>query len=432
MMLMKNLSNKRILLGVTGGIAAYKSAELVRRLRDQGAEVRVVMTRGACEFITPLTMQALSGRAVHTELLDHASESGMGHIELARWSDIVLVAPASANFIARLAHGLADDLLSTLCLATTAPVVIAPAMNQQMWTNSATQENIETLGRRSIKIIGPAEGAQACGEIGPGRMLEPEQLLQEAAQIFSTGLLTDLKLTVTAGPTREAIDPVRYITNHSSGRMGYAVARAAVEAGASVTLISGPVAIDPPHRVRHIGVDTADQMRDAVMSDIIDSDIFIAAAAVVDYRCTDIAEQKIKKSSDDLNLVLQKNPDILAEVARLSRAPFTVGFAAETENLLINAQLKLKNKNLDMIAANLVGEGLGFNVDENALQIFWVLGNQTQGNQTQGNQILGNQTLEKAPKERLARQLIQVIANCYYEKNSAQENTIQENTTQVH
>lgn len=407
---MNHLINKRILLGVTGGIAAYKSAELVRRLRDQGAEVCVVMTRSACEFITPLTMQALSGRTVHTELLDDAADSGMSHIELARWCDVVLVAPASANFIARLAHGLADDLLSTLCLATTAPVVIAPAMNQQMWSNSATQENVATLGKREIKIVGPAEGSQACGEVGPGRMLEPEKLLQAAGQLFSTGLLADLKMIVTAGPTHEAIDPVRYITNYSSGRMGYAVARAAAEAGANVTLVSGPVTIEPPYQVRHISVQSAHQMRDAVMSGITGSDIFVAAAAVADYRCADVAVQKIKKKSDDLSLLLQKTPDILAEVAGLPQAPFTVGFAAETENLLDNARLKLENKNLDMIAANQVGEGLGFNVDENELQVFWQTGSQT----------LNHQILERAPKERLARQLIQVIANCYYEKNTAQ------------
>ncbi len=428
---MNNLTNKRILLGVTGGIAAYKSAELLRRLREQGAEVRVVMTRGACEFITPLTMQALSGREVHTELLDHVAESGqgggMGHIELARWSDVVLVAPASANFIARLAHGLADDLLSTLCLATTAPVVIAPAMNQQMWINIATQDNIATLDQREIKIVGPAEGSQACGEIGPGRMLEPEQLILEVSQLFSTGLLADLKLVVTAGPTREAIDPVRYITNHSSGRMGYAVARAAAEAGANVTLVSGPVNIEPPHQVRHISVDTADQMRDVVMSDIIESDIFVAAAAVADYRCANVAEQKIKKKTEDLSLILRKNPDILAEVASLPRAPFTVGFAAETENLLDNARMKLQTKKLDMIAANQVGEGLGFNVDENELQVFWQAGDQGQENQTRENQIIKHQTLERASKEKLARQLIKVIANRYYEKN-----TTQKNTTQVH
>jgi phosphopantothenoylcysteine decarboxylase / phosphopantothenate---cysteine ligase len=423
MTLMNNLTNKRILLGVTGGIAAYKSAELVRRLREHGAVVRVVMTRGACEFITPLTMQALSGLEVHTELMDHAAESGMGHIQLARWSDVVLVAPASANFIARLAHGMADDLLSTLCLATTAHVVIAPAMNQQMWGNIATQENISTLDQRKIKIIGPAEGSQACGEIGPGRMLEPEQLILEASQIFSTGLLDNLKIVVTAGPTREAIDPVRYISNHSSGRMGYAVARAAAEAGANVTLVSGPVTIEPPHQVHHISVDTADQMRDAVMSDIRTSDIFVAVAAVADYRCADIAEQKIKKKYNDLSLLLQKNPDILAEVASLPQAPFTVGFAAETESLLNNAQMKLQNKKLDMIAANQVGEGLGFNVEENELQVYWQAwdrGNQTKENQNQKNQILKHQTLERAPKERLARQLIKVIAEHYYEKNSAQ------------
>jgi len=421
---MNNLTNKRMLLGVTGGIAAYKSAELVRRLREQGAEVRVVMTRGACEFITPLTMQALSGREVHTELLDHVAESGrgsgMGHIELARWSDVVLVAPASANFIARLAHGMADDLLSTLCLATTAPVMIAPAMNQQMWMNIATQENIATLGQREIKIAGPDEGSQACGEIGPGRMLEPEQLILEASQLFSTGLLADLKIMVTAGPTREAIDPVRYITNHSSGRMGYAIARAAAEAGAKVTLVSGPVIIEPPEQVRHVSVDTAAQMRDAVMSDIVESDIFVAAAAVADYRCADVAEQKIKKKSDNLSLLLQKNPDILAEVAGLAQAPFTVGFAAETENLRDNAWQKLQNKHLDMIAANQVGEGLGFDVDENELQVFWQAVNQGQRDQTDGNQILKHQTLERVSKEKLARQLIKVIANHYYEKNSVE------------
>jgi len=421
---MNNLTNKRILLGVTGGIAAYKSAELVRRLREQGAEVRVVMTRGACEFITPLTMQALSGREVHTELLDHVAESGqgggMGHIELARWCDVVLVAPASANFIARLAHGMADDLLSTLCLATTAPVVVAPAMNQQMWINIATQENIATLVQREIKIVGPAEGSQACGEIGPGRMLEPEQLVLETSQLFSTGLLADLKIVVTAGPTREAIDPVRYITNHSSGRMGYAVARAAAEAGANVTLISGPVNIEPPHQVRHISVDTAEQMRDVVMSDIIESDIFVAAAAVADYRCVDVAEQKMKKKGKDLSLLLRKNPDILAEVASLPSAPFTVGFAAETENLLDNARMKLQNKKLDMIAANQVGEGLGFNVDDNELQVFWQAGDQAQKNQTGENKIIKHQTLERASKEKLARQLIKVIANRYYEKNTTQ------------
>ncbi|MCK5499370.1 MAG: bifunctional phosphopantothenoylcysteine decarboxylase/phosphopantothenate--cysteine ligase CoaBC, partial [Gammaproteobacteria bacterium] len=300
-----------------------------------------------------------------------------------------------------------------------------------------TQANIATLGQREITIAGPGEGSQACGEVGPGRMLEPDQLISATGQIFSTGLLTDLKMVVTAGPTREAIDPVRYITNHSSGRMGYAVARAAAEAGADVTLVSGPVTIEAPHQVRHISVDTAEQMRDAVMSDITESDIFVAAAAVADYRCADVAEQKIKKKFDDLKLLLHKNPDILAEVARLPEAPFTVGFAAETENLLDNARLKLKDKRLDMIAANQVGEDIGFNVEENMLHVFWQSGsqapeNQTQENKAQGDQTLQHQTLERAPKERLARQLIQVIANHYYEKNSAQKNANQENTTQVH
>ena len=407
---MNNLTNKRILLGVTGGIAAYKSAELVRGLREQGAEVRVVMTRGACEFITPLTMQALSGREVQVELLDHATGSGMDHIELARWCDVVLVAPASANFIARITHGMADDLLSTLCLATSAPVMIAPTMNQQMWRNAATQENIATLSRRKIKIVGPDTGDQACGEIGPGRMLEPEQLIVETSRLFSTGLLTHLKLMVMAGPTREAIDPVRYITNHSSGRMGYALARAAVEAGADVILVSGPVTIEPPEQVRHISVETAEQMREAVMSDISTSNIFVAAAAVADHRCADVAEQKIKKRSEAFSLLLRKNPDILAEVASLPKAPFTVGFAAETENLLDNARRKLDNKKLDMIAANQVGGDLGFNVEENALQIFWQTANQT----------LEHRILELAPKDKLARRLIRVIADRYYEKNSTQ------------
>ncbi len=410
---MNNLNNKRILLGMTGGIAAYKSAELARRLRDQGAEVRVVMTRGACEFITPLTMQAVSGNAVHTELLDHAAESGMSHIELARWCDVVLVAPASANFIARLAQGMADDLLSTLCLATNSPIAVAPAMNQQMWNNAATQSNIATLTQRGIHILGPGEGDQACGDVGPGRMLEPDQLIQATGQIFATGLLANLNIMVTAGPTREAIDPVRYITNHSSGRMGYAVARAAAEAGANVILVSGPVSIEVPQQVHHIRVDTAAQMRDAVMSGITDTKIFVAAAAVADYRCADIAEQKIKKKTDHLSLILQKNPDILAEVAGLSAAPFTVGFAAETENLLDNARIKLENKKLDMIAANQVGEGLGFDVEENALQIFW-------GIDKQG---LQQRTLERASKEKLARQLIEIIAINYYEKSATKKNT---------
>lgn len=400
---MLTLFNKRVLLGVTGGIAAYKSAELVRRLREQGACVQVVMTRAACEFITPLTMQALSGRPVHTALLDHDSEAGMGHIELARWSDVILIAPASANFIARLAHGMADDLLSTLCLAAAVPMLVAPAMNQQMWRNAATQANVAQLLQRDIKILGPGEGSQACGEFGSGRMLEPNQLLQSLAAIFENTMLAGKHVIVTAGPTREAIDPVRYISNRSSGKMGYAIARAAMEAGANVTLVSGPVALQAPEQVHCVMVDTAEQMRDAVLSDVSRADIFIAAAAVADYRCQDTARQKIKKTSQTLALKLEKNPDVLAEVAGLRIPPFTVGFAAETESLKENAMKKLKSKGLDMIAANLVSERLAFDVDENALEVFW-----------DG----GNLSLQTAPKDKLARQLVHTIALNYYEKHS--------------
>ncbi|MBT7952733.1 MAG: bifunctional phosphopantothenoylcysteine decarboxylase/phosphopantothenate--cysteine ligase CoaBC [Gammaproteobacteria bacterium] len=400
---MKTLQNKRILLGVTGGIAAYKSAELVRRLREQGAEVQVVMTRGAFEFITPLTMQALSGRPVHTELLDHDSEAGMGHIELARWSDVILIAPGSANFIAKLTYGMADDLLSTLCLAADVPLLVAPAMNQQMWRNRATQANIETIMQREISILGPAEGDQACGEVGPGRMLEAVQLLHAVEAIFQNSMLAGKHVIVTAGPTREAIDPVRYISNRSSGRMGYAMARAALEAGANVTLVSGPVSLQAPDQVNCVKVNTAKEMRDVVLSNADDADIFIAAAAVADYRCEEIAEQKIKKSEKTLSIKLEKNPDVLADVANLLSSPFTVGFAAETESLKDNAIKKLKGKGLDMIAANLVGDELGFDKEDNALEVFW---------------SGGSLSLQTAPKEKLARQLVHAIALNYYEKHS--------------
>jgi phosphopantothenoylcysteine decarboxylase / phosphopantothenate---cysteine ligase len=400
---MKTLQNKRILLGVTGGIAAYKSAELVRRLREQGAEVQVVMTRGACEFITPLTMQALSGRPVLTELLDHDSEAGMGHIELARWSDVILIAPGSANFIAKLTYGMADDLLSTLCLAADVPLLVAPAMNQQMWRNRATQANIETISQREIRILGPAEGEQACGEVGPGRMLEAIQLLHAVEAVFQNSMLAGKHVIVTAGPTREAIDPVRYISNRSSGRMGYAMARAALEAGANVTLVTGPVSLQAPDQVNCVKVNTAKEMRDVVLSNADDADIFIAAAAVADYRCEEIAEQKIKKSEKTLSIKLEKNPDVLADVANLLSSPFTVGFAAETESLKDNAIKKLKGKGLDMIAANLVGDELGFDKEDNALEVFW---------------SGGSLSLQTAPKEKLARQLVNVIALNYYEKHS--------------
>ncbi len=400
---MYRLTGKRILLGVTGGIAAYKSATLLRLLRQHGADVRVVMTRNACEFITPLTLQALSGRPVHTDLLDLETESAMGHIDLARWADLVLVAPASANFVARYVNGFADDLLSTLCLAATAPVALAPAMNQQMWLNPATQENLEKIKTRGIIILGPASGDQACGENGPGRMLEPEDIVPLVADAFETNILSGSRLLVTAGPTREAIDPVRYISNRSSGRMGYAVAMAAIEAGAEVSLVSGPVSIPAPDRANLINVTTALEMYNAVMQKISDTDIFISAAAVADYSVQSVAAQKIKKSDDSLQLSLKKNPDILAEVAALRNPPFTVGFAAETENLAANAQSKLQSKKLDMIAANQVGEALGFDSGMNALTVFW------------GTE---QKQLERASKNTLAKILITLIADQYYEKNT--------------
>jgi len=400
---MYQLAGKRILLGVTGGIAAYKAAVLLRLLQKQGADVRVVMTHGAVEFVTPLTFQALSGKPVHTELLDLEAESAMGHIELARWADLILIAPGSANFIARYANGFADDLLSTLCLAADIPVMLAPAMNQQMWLNAATQENLEKLKARAVSIIGPTKGNQACGEIGPGRMLEAEEIALLAANSFESNILTGSRILVTAGPTREAIDPVRYISNRSSGKMGYAVAMAAMEAGAEVSLISGPVNLPEPERVKVTNVSSTSEMYNAVMSEVSNTDIFISAAAVADYSLENISQQKIKKMNDSFELKLKKNPDILSEVSALQNAPFSVGFAAETENLEANAQAKLQSKNLDMIAANLVGDGQGFDVETNALSIFWKN---------------GQKQLEQAPKTKLARRLINLIADQYNEKNS--------------
>jgi phosphopantothenoylcysteine decarboxylase/phosphopantothenate--cysteine ligase len=397
---MNVLSGKRVVLGVTGGIAAYKAAELVRRLRERNAEVRVVMTRAAREFITPLTMQSLSGRPVHTELLDAGQEAAMSHIELARWGDVVLVAPASANFLAQLAHGAAGDLLTTLCLAADIPVLAAPAMNRQMWSSPATQENARVLSGRGIVLLGPAEGDQACGETGPGRMLEPGQLVDAVAAHFTGGLLSGANVLVTAGPTHEHIDPVRFISNRSSGRMGYAVARAAQEAGAAVTLISGPVALAPPDRVRCIRVESACQMHDAVLELVAGADIFIAAAAVADYRCTEPAQQKIKKNDEEsLSLRLERNADILGAVAALPRPPFTVGFAAETTSLRENAIDKLRVKGLDMIAANLVGPGLGFDAEDNALEVFW---------------RNGSASLARSHKDRLARRLVELIAERFH------------------
>ena len=400
---MVTLINKRILLGVTGGIAAYKSADFIRRAQDVGAEVQVVMTKAACAFITPLTMQALSGKPVCTELLSPATGQGMGHLELARWCDVIVVAPATANFIARLSHGMADDLLSAICLAAGVPILVAPAMNQQMWLNPATQANLQTLTDRGIIMAGPAAGSQACGEIGPGRMLEPLELVSAVSAVFVTGALSGKHIMVTAGPTQEAIDPVRYISNRSSGRMGYAIARAALEAGAQVTLVSGPVSLPTPERVDFVPVRTAEQMREAVLTKIADQDIFISAAAVADYRCADAAGDKIKKTDAELMLRLSKNPDILSEVAHLPRPPYTVGFAAETSAIRENALAKLHGKGLDIIAANLVGEGQGFESEDNALEVMW-----------RGGAI----SLALASKDKIARQLIDIVAQRYNENHT--------------
>lgn len=362
----------RILLGVTGGIAAYKSPDLVRRLRERGAEVQVVMTEGAKQFVTPLTFQAVSGREVRDSLWDATAEAAMGHIELARWADAVLVAPATAEFLARLTQGRADDLLTTLCLATAAPVHVAPAMNQQMWANPATQGNVAALRARGIAVLGPGSGDQACGETGEGRMLEPTEL----AMLVLGGLsasrpLAGCKVVVTAGPTRERIDPVRFISNRSSGKMGYAVAQAAHEAGADVVLVSGPVSLPAPAGVRRVQVESARQMHAAVHDAIDGADIYIGAAAVADYEPAEAAAQKIKKRSDTMTLELVRAPDILASVAALEHRPFVVGFAAETQDVEANARAKLEGKRLDMIAANRVGDGVAFDQDENALLLLW-------------------------------------------------------------
>ena len=405
----RRLQNKQVLLGVTGGIAAYKSAELVRRLQDQGASVRVVMTAGAREFITPLTLQALSGHPVHTDLLDPAAEAAMGHIELARWADLVLIAPATADCIAQLAQGRGSDLLTTLCLATRAPVAIAPAMNQGMWHKSATQDNLKTLAARGIKQFGPAEGSQACGEVGQGRMLEATELAQCCAAMFSSGSLTGRTVVITAGPTREAIDPVRYISNHSSGKMGYALATAAIEAGARTILISGPSALTPPDRVEMVSVISAEDMFTAAMAAAPGCDIFIATAAVADYRPAQVAKRKLKKTGQDsITLELVKNPDIVAAVAQLTPKPYTVGFAAETDALLDNARLKLERKNLDMVVANDVSaSNIGFNSDDNAVTLV----------ELQGTRPLEPMSLEQRSKTQLARDLIVLIAQRYASHN---------------
>ncbi len=395
---MQTLSNKKILLGITGGIAAYKSAELVRLLIKAGAEVRVVMTPSAQEFVQPLTYQALSGHRVYVDLFDAEADSAMDHIELARWCDLLLVAPASADFLGKMNAGYADNLLLTLCLAAKQSVAVAPAMNQQMWANPATQENVKQLAARQVIVWGPAEGEQACGDVGAGRMLEAAQLLDNVQRHFSPGRLEGVNLLLTAGPTREAIDPVRYISNRSSGKMGYAIAEAAMRQGASVTLVSGPVSLAAPAGARLISVESAQQMLDAVMQQASEADVFVACAAVSDYRVDQAAQQKIKKSDAAMSLKLVLNDDILATVSALERRPFCVGFAAETQDVEQYALAKMEQKNLDMIAANRVGDGSGFETDFNQLEVFW---------------RAGRQTIEHAGKAEVAKQLIDLIAERY-------------------
>ena len=401
---MQTLQNKNILLGVSGGIAAYKSADLVRRLAEVGANIQVVMTAHAQEFVAPLTFQALSGNTVRGDLFDSAAEAAMGHIELARWADLILIAPASANTIARLSHGFSDNLLTTLCLASRAPLFLAPAMNQAMWDNAATQDNIAILEKRGVKMLGPASGDQACGETGAGRMLEPldirDSLLQETkTESTQQKSLAGKHVLLTAGPTREAIDPVRYISNHSSGKMGFAVAEAALEAGAQVTVVAGPTRLDPPSGVTLIRIESAEEMLQSVMKHVSSADVFVSVAAVADFRMKEAGTQKIKKNADEINLTLIKNPDILASVAALKepQRPFCVGFAAETDNLQAYAKNKLAKKNLDMIAANLVTNDPDtvFNSDSNTLEVYF----------RDGSQV----SLEHAPKTQISRQLIALV-----------------------
>ena len=393
---MAHLSNRNVLLGVSGGIAAYKSAELVRQLQQLGANVRVIMTHGAQEFITPLTLQALSGNPVHTELLDTEAEQGMGHIELARWADLLLIAPATADLIARLASGRADDLLTTVAIATPAPLLLAPAMNQQMWRDQATGANLATLQQRGVEMIGPAAGEQACGDVGPGRMEEPDTIAAAAAGMFESGLLAGKRVVITAGPTREALDPVRYLSNHSSGKMGYALAAAAAAAGARTTLVSGPVTLVQPEHVTLKDVTSAVEMLHACEELLPECDIFIACAAVADYRPVVTENQKIKKGPKEISLQLVKNPDIVSAVAASGHPVFTVGFAAETQSVLEYAKGKMERKGLDMIVANDVSnQNIGFNSDENEVTVLW---------------SGGQQELQRARKDTVADQIVRLIA----------------------
>ena len=412
-------NNKKIIVGVCGGIAAYKSAELIRLLIKQGAQVQVVVTDAALEFMSALTFQALSGREVRSAIFDPDAEAAMGHIELARWADLILIAPATANSIAKIAYGMADNLLTTLCLASQAPVLIAPAMNQQMWRSEATQKNIEILSRRAnVSLCGPEEGEQACGDIGPGRMAEPADLLTCCVSIFAakssanelsaSQALKNKRVLITAGPTIEDIDPVRYVSNRSSGKMGYAIAQAAQQQGAEVILVSGPVALNAPDNIQLIQVRSAKQMHEAVFQAITGIDIFIATAAVADYRPIKKMTNKIKKNADNLTIELLKNPDILADVAALADKPLTIGFAAETNDIEKYAMDKLKRKNLDMIAANKVGGSQGFEADNNELHLFW-------HNKECEN---GYKKLAYASKKQIAVQLIAEIVLLFLQEDT--------------
>jgi len=416
---MADLRNRHIIIGITGGIAAYKTVELVRRLKEAGALVRVVMTQGAQAFVTPLTFQGVSGFPVHYDLFDAQAEAAMGHIELARWAELILIAPATANTMAHLAHGIAKDLLTNLCLATEAPLWVAPAMNQRMWLHPATQCNVNVLKERGVRILGPGEGVQACGDVGPGRMLEPEELLfsmkeffsntetPKGSMDFSSTLLKGLRVLITAGPTIESLDPVRYFSNHSSGKMGYALAEAALRAGAEVTLVSGPTALTPPPVHHYISVESALHMKEAVLGCLSRQDIYIGAAAIADYRPETMAFQKLPKSKKPLTIKFIPNPDIIAEVAKQTPRPYVVGFSAQTEDLERRAQEKLKQKNLDMIAANEVGLEKGFQVDENALTVYW----------REGDTLLSTH-FPKTHKRILAQQLIECIGKNYQDSLS--------------
>ncbi len=397
------LTHKNILLGVTGSIAAYKSAELARLLRKAGANVRVAMTENAKRFITPLTLQAVSGFPIHDDLFDVAAEAAMGHIELARWADLVLIAPATADCMARLARGQANDLLSTVCAATQARVALAPAMNQAMWRDVGTQDNMQVLQQRSVFILGPATGSQACGDVGPGRMLEPVQIVEEINGLFATGLLAGVRVLVTAGPTREAIDPVRFIGNYSSGKMGYALAEAAQEAGAIVTLVSGPVALPTPSHQACLYVESAQEMHDVVMKNAPTCDIFLAVAAVGDYRVASILPHKMHKTEEAFTLNLERTTDIVSAVGQLPNRPFIVGFAAETQDLIAQSHAKRQRKKMDLIIANHIGKELVMGADDNEVT---VLG------------LAQDIALARMPKQKLARQLIELIAMAFKEQST--------------